>query len=241
MKRKTLLVFLCFFAALSLASTVTASSPAFKLSASKTTVHKGETVTITLSVSGADKLKSGSVEFSFPENFELVSAEWTVDAPIKDVNSENRQAVFSFMSETDINGKVFKIKLKAVAESDAADVTVTVKLKNGSTDIGEGSAKAAVAVREASASSAPAPQSSTPPETSSAPASSTEPTSSEPETPSSDDPSEPESSEAPVSSEFSSSDEPPQSDKTSLLYLIIAVLGVYSVTATVLLVLKKKK
>ena len=89
------------------------AAPSASLSANKTSVNAGDTVTVKVSVSKMD-CKSGGVEVSFDSKiFELTSGKWLLDgAFITDFSAASKDGVFAYTGETSISGNILELKLK---------------------------------------------------------------------------------------------------------------------------------
>ncbi len=141
---KKVLVLLLTFAMLACAAlTVFASdNPAVTITASSTKVNIGDEVVFTVSLEGCPKAKAiAFVPFFDAEIFEYVPVSSGEDTPadqcgsflisgvLADFSVEEKNAVISFVSETDVNREVltFKLKAKKVSESFTVkcDVTLT--------------------------------------------------------------------------------------------------------------------
>ena len=124
-------IVLWFVLALLIAAlTIQASAaPSASLSASKTSVNAGDTVTVKASVSSMD-CKSGGVEVSFDSKvFELTGGKWLLSgAFITDFSTGTKDGVFAFTSSTAVSGNIFEITLKVKDGAAFGKSNVTVKL-----------------------------------------------------------------------------------------------------------------
>ena len=127
--------------------------PGIILTADKTSVKAGETVKFTVSLSDSVNTKSGSIELSFPENFELVSAGWTLTGTsMANYDASKNKGAFMFASATFIGDEesgfvIFEFTLKAkTAASTAQSVKASVQFKNGSIVVGESNSTASVKI-----------------------------------------------------------------------------------------------
>ena len=122
------------------AFSVYASAEGFQVScrASAESVKAGSKVMLTVSVSNAGLAKSALAQVYAGEAFDVVGGQWVNDdAAISVFNGED--AVLAFEEETDLNGDLFKVVLKAKADTAAKqDVTVSVTLKNGTEEVAAG-------------------------------------------------------------------------------------------------------
>lgn len=101
-------------------------------------VTHGNIITIVFSLPGEYKnIKSGALSYSFDEEvFELVegSAKWMLSSLfIKDVDIENKNAIFAFASEKTVTGDVFALTLKVKEEAmlDHYEVVANLNLNQG--------------------------------------------------------------------------------------------------------------
>ena len=138
MKRLKVL-FLCAILMLALAS------PAFcagtSLSASSTTLKVGDTVTFTVSVSGADDAKSAGIAVNYDSSkFKLVSGNWLLsgaDMSRFDVNTS--KGALMYTSATNMNGDLLTFTLQAISAATSAEsVSAEVQMKDGASDIYSG-------------------------------------------------------------------------------------------------------
>ena len=98
----------------------------------------GETVTVVFTLPHEyANVKSGALTYTFDENvFELVegSAKWMLSSMfIKDVDTENKNAIFAFTSEKTISGNLFTmtLKIKDSAAYGDYDIVANVNLNQG--------------------------------------------------------------------------------------------------------------
>lgn len=99
-------------------------------------VTAGSTVELIVSVSDCADVSSASVDVSFGESFELVSAQWIKTGAITYYDTEKNKGVVGGLDSPDINGDLFKLVLKANTPSaEAQTVAVTVAAKNGAEDV----------------------------------------------------------------------------------------------------------
>lgn len=106
-----------------------AAAPSASLSASKSSVNAGDTVTVKASISATD-CKMGGVEVSYDASvFELSSGNWLLSgALLTDFSTSSKDGVFAFGSETAVSGNVFEITLKVKDGAAYGKSNVTVKL-----------------------------------------------------------------------------------------------------------------
>lgn len=106
-----------------------AAAPSAKLTASKTSVNAGDTVTVNLSVSSTD-CKSGGVEVSFDSKvFELTGGKWLLSGTaLADFSTGTKDGVFAYSGETAITGNILELKLKVKSSAASGKSTVKVSL-----------------------------------------------------------------------------------------------------------------
>ena len=126
---------------LSLALSVNAAG-SLSISASSAALKVGESITFTVSLSGAPSATSASVQMSYEDKaFSFVSGEFLKSgASLSHYDSSNHVGAILFPDETDFNGKYFKIVLKVKNSSAAQTVKAEVQLRKGSDTLGEYSA-----------------------------------------------------------------------------------------------------
>lgn len=126
--RKPLVLILCILLV------VTMAVPAFaaetvSLSRSKTTVYRGDTFTITVSLSGWSKCTVGGVEITHGSGLTLTKGEWLVSNPdISYFDADAKDGGFGFSSSTSISGKVLKLTFKVSNSAVFDDVKISVKV-----------------------------------------------------------------------------------------------------------------
>ena len=111
---------------------------AVSLSPSKNDVSAGETVTFTVSLSGAGRGTSGYIEVAASSNFELISGKFrTANTQMADFDKNTSDGTVMYNGESDPNGAFCEFVLKAkTASKTAQNVSVTVDIRNGSTLLG---------------------------------------------------------------------------------------------------------
>ena len=105
------------------------AAPSAKLTASKTSVNTGDTVTVNVSVSSMD-CKAGGVEVSFDSKvFELTSGKWLLSgAFMTDFSTSSKDGVFAYTDATGISGNILELKLKVKDSAASGKSTVMVSL-----------------------------------------------------------------------------------------------------------------
>lgn len=135
-KIMSVLAALCLF--VSFAVPVSAAGFAVNLSSSKTSVSVGDTVTLTVSLSGAGKGTSGYIEVAAGEGFEILSGKFlTANTQRAQFDVSTSDGIVLYNGESDPNGPFCEIVLKAKKSSKVAqNVSVTVDIRNGSDLLG---------------------------------------------------------------------------------------------------------
>ncbi len=132
----SLLAALCLI--VSFAVPASAAGFAVSLTPSKNDVNAGDTVTFTVSLSGAGRGTSGYIEVAASSNFELISGKFlTVNTQMADFDKSTSDGTVMYNGESDPNGAFCEFVLKAkTASKTAQNVSVTVDIRNGSTLLG---------------------------------------------------------------------------------------------------------
>lgn len=129
--------------------TAYAEGPAATLTASAQEVKAGETVTFTVSLSGAEGVSSGSVALTYDESkFEYVSSEWARggDATLANYDEAKKLGAIAFGEVTDLSGTYFTFTLRARTGAAAQTVSAAVQLRDGGTLLGAPGASATVSI-----------------------------------------------------------------------------------------------
>lgn len=102
-------------------------------------IVRGDTVTVTVSLSNCAKLKSMALTPSYDSNvFELVSGEWLLkDAVLSNFDTEEGHAAIAYSAEKDANGDIFKfiLKVKDTAPFGKTSLKANPVVENGSVSI----------------------------------------------------------------------------------------------------------
>ena len=132
----SLLAALCLI--VSFAVPASAAGFAVSLTPSKNDVSAGDTVTFTVSLSGAGRGTSGYIEVAASSNFELISGKFlTVNTQMADFDKSTSDGTVMYNGESDPNGAFCEFVLKAkTASKTARNVSVTVDIRNGSALLG---------------------------------------------------------------------------------------------------------
>ena len=150
MNRVIRLVLSILLVTLLLATPVFATTGSGNAAASAATVVAGDTVTVTFSVSGFEKVNTLSVSFNVPEGLKLEKAEWLIAGTISDVNTAKGQAVWTKDASVDMSQKtnIFKLTFTVLQTTSAEDLTHTVTIqataKQDSTVLGKVSDSASI-------------------------------------------------------------------------------------------------
>lgn len=141
----SLLAALCLI--VSFAVPASAAGFAVSLSPSKNDVSAGDTVTFTVSLSGAGRGTSGYIEVAASSNFELISGKFlTANTQMADFDKSTSDGTVMYNGESDPNGAFCEFVLKAkTASKTAQNVSVTVDIRNGSSLLG--SVKASIDIK----------------------------------------------------------------------------------------------
>lgn len=108
------------------------------LTLSETDVGRGDTFTMTVSISGDSKMKSAMVLANFDsEVLELVNGEWLIDGTIENFSPEDKGGFFAAERELDTQGDIFQFtfKVKDAAAISSTAISCTVDLKNGTNSL----------------------------------------------------------------------------------------------------------
>ncbi len=130
--KKTLIFMMTVLLVLTMAASVVAAGElGMSLSADQTTLKRGDSVTVTVSVSEFADCKSGALTLSYNSAQYTVSGQtWLVSNTT--MNEPTGDAVFAFSEAKSVSGAVYKFTLTAKEDAsfEASDVTVKLQLKN---------------------------------------------------------------------------------------------------------------
>lgn len=133
-KLLALILCICSF---TMMSTVAFAADDVTASMSASEITEGNTVTLTISMSGAT-VSSIGVTVTADVAYEIVSAKWLQNGTIANYDASKNKGAFAPGSATEISGKIFEINLKAKTPSSAKKaVSVAVIAKNGATVVFE--------------------------------------------------------------------------------------------------------
>ena len=114
MKKLSTLVVIMLFIGLLVVSVLAAQSATMSVSTSKSTVYRGDTITVTVSASKVDNCTSGGFMFSYDKNvFEYVSGSTTLGGYTAGVSTAAGNVAGYFMNgNATVQGNIFQITLK---------------------------------------------------------------------------------------------------------------------------------
>lgn len=109
------------------------ASAAGTVSMADVKAHRGETVTLTISISDCEQFKSGSIEIDYGNVLSYVSAGWTLsNTKMSSFNQNENKGVFTYDVNTTVSGDIFRISLSV--PDDAAfnvyEVSYTLLFRN---------------------------------------------------------------------------------------------------------------
>ncbi len=134
--KKILIGILCMCLLAALAVPAMAAGT-LKLSVSDSSVHRGETFTVTVSVSGVDAYKRGGITVSYDSKFTLTKGEWLIDgAFFTEFDVSDKVGTFVFSEAKKLSGSVFKLTFKANSDAKFESGDISVKLTLGTSDAG---------------------------------------------------------------------------------------------------------
>lgn len=128
--KKILAVILCLMLAITSLVPVFASGsdiPDIDYRISDTEIKLGETVTITISISGYEPIRSGALSIQFNQDvLEVVDGEWLVkNALLANFDKEKLKAAFACNNAQDIRGDIFSLTLRAKSDAlSAGDMNI---------------------------------------------------------------------------------------------------------------------
>ena len=114
-------------------------SPDIDYRISDTEIKLGETVTITISVSGYEPIRSGALAFEFNQDvLEVVEGKWLVkNTLLAPFDQETLKAAFACANAQDISGDIFSITLRAKSDALSAgdmDIQIEPQLRNADSE-----------------------------------------------------------------------------------------------------------
>ena len=127
--KKLLAVLMCFALMLTSFVVALAAEPKVDCTLSAASVKMGDTVTLTVSVSGFAPIRSGAIALNYDTTvFSYVESEWLIDASIKSFDPDKHNGIFAYFPAVghDINGNIFRVVLKALTDATVAgDLKIT--------------------------------------------------------------------------------------------------------------------
>ncbi len=91
----------------------------------------GDEVTVSIAVSGIKGVNSGSIEVkSLPKGVTVIGGEWSKSPKIADFATSLNKGVFAFDASKDIDGTIFKLKLKLEATAESGDIVCALRFKD---------------------------------------------------------------------------------------------------------------
>jgi len=135
--KKILTILVCVFLLTALAVPVLAAGSA-SLSVSDSAVHRGETFTVTISVSNVKSCSYGGIEVTFGSAFELIDGECLIDGVGMDYFVvADKEGGFAFDAPKNLSGKIFKLtfKVKNDAKFASDTISVSVRVNSEATDM----------------------------------------------------------------------------------------------------------
>ena len=127
--KKLLAVLMCFALMLTSFVVALAAEPKVDCTLSAASVKMGDTVTLTVSVSGFAPIRSGAIALNYDTAvFSYVESEWLIDASIKSFDPDKHNGIFAYFPAVghDINGNIFRVVLKALTDATVAgDLKIT--------------------------------------------------------------------------------------------------------------------
>ncbi len=122
--KRIMVVFLSIMMIVSLAAASFADSAALSCSATNDQLNRGDSVTVTVSLSGAPDVKSMNLQFDIPTDVFTVDGAWSISGTITNFNKSKNLAVIAFESPTNINGSIFTLNLTVKDDAAYGDYNV---------------------------------------------------------------------------------------------------------------------
>lgn len=126
MKRTTALL-LCLTLICTLAITAYAASAHMSISSSSSTVYRGDTFTLTVSLSNDQPVSNGGIVLSYDSSvFELIGGSCNVsNATLAEVSAANGGGVFLLQSDAVVSGTIFTINMKVKSDAPFGSYTIS--------------------------------------------------------------------------------------------------------------------
>lgn len=124
--KRTIAIFLCLFLVSALAMPASAASAHMSISSSAGTVYRGDSFTLTVSLSNDQPVSNGAIVLSYDTSaFELVGGSCSVsNAILSEVSASKGGGVFMLQTDAVVSGAIFTINMKV--KSDAAFGSYTI-------------------------------------------------------------------------------------------------------------------
>ena len=112
--KRTIAILLCLFLIGTLAPSVSAASAHMSLSSSAGTVYRGDTFTLTVTLSNDQPVSNGGIVLSYDSSaFELLGGSCSVsNATLAEVSAANGGGVFLLQNDAVVSGTIFTINMK---------------------------------------------------------------------------------------------------------------------------------
>ena len=112
--KRTIAILLCLFLIGTLALSVSAASAHMSLSSSAGTVYRGDTFTLTVTLSNDQPVSNGGIVLSYDSSaFELLGGSCSVsNATLAEVSAANGGGVFLLQNDAVVSGTIFTINMK---------------------------------------------------------------------------------------------------------------------------------
>ncbi len=128
MKKVLSIILVVILVIIVLPMSVLAATPTSSLVASSSSIHAGETVTVTVKMSNCSTTSLGIIPSYDTTNFELVSGEWLVSGAAMSDFSDGC-AVIAYTSNYNFSGDVFRFVLKAKTNAKISSHTVKCEVQ----------------------------------------------------------------------------------------------------------------
>lgn len=136
---KKILIFVLVAVMLTALAVPAMAAGSASLSVSNSTVHRGDTFTVTVSLSGVKNCSYGGLEITFGSAFELIDGECLLENVGMDYFVvADKEGGFAFDKPRDLSGKIFRLtfKVKNDAKLNAKDtISVKVRVNSEATDL----------------------------------------------------------------------------------------------------------
>lgn len=93
----------------------------------------GDVVTVKIVANDVKGVNSGSIEVkSLPKGVTVLDGSWAIDSPINAFDTAKNRGIFALAGKGDLDGTVFKLKLKLGADAQSGDIVCELRFKDGS-------------------------------------------------------------------------------------------------------------